>query len=118
MSKGSGHPRIKLSRLRDIGWTMWDPIGLLPPDASWSDEECHAFADEYDAYLLHAAGRLRNGDTQDEVVAYLAEIEENHMGLGKSPVARERAKAVVAAIASDHELWIWPDDQGRFPSSE
>jgi len=22
-------PEIKLSRLRDIGWSKWDPIGLL-----------------------------------------------------------------------------------------
>ena len=116
MRKGSGHPRMKLSRLRDIGWTIWDPIGLLPPNVSWSDEECHSFADEYDTYLLRAAGKLQNGDSQDEVVAYLTEIEEDHMGLGHSTLASDRLKAVVAAIAADDELWTWPDDQGRFPN--
>ena len=29
MAPASPQPRIRLSKLRDIGWTLWDPIGLL-----------------------------------------------------------------------------------------
>ena len=36
-------PFIALSRLREIGWSAWDPIGL-------ADSDCPR--DEYDAYLL------------------------------------------------------------------
>ncbi len=54
-------PKIKLSRLRDIGWSLWDLIGLLKSGQRWEDDECRPFANEYDAYLLNAAGR---GGTQ------------------------------------------------------
>lgn len=118
MSNSSNHPRVKLSRLRDIGWKLWDPIGLLPPNVNWTDEECHSYSDEYDTYLLGAAGKLRNGASQESVVAYLTEIEEDHMGLGHSPGAGDRLKAVVAAIAADDELWTWPDEHGRFQDQE
>ena len=43
-------PTFKVSRVREIGWGCWDPIGLanleVRPD------------DEYDSYLLQNAGRL------------------------------------------------------------
>ena len=32
MATASPQPRIKLSKLRDIGWRLWDPIGLLHED--------------------------------------------------------------------------------------
>ena len=36
-------PKIRLSRLRDIGWSTWDPIGLLENNQSWEDV---GYADE------------------------------------------------------------------------
>ena len=99
-------PKIKLSRLRDIGWEVWDPIGLMGADKKWSDEDCQPFANEYDAYLLQAAERLRRGEEEQDVARYLATIEVEHMGLG-GPFqgAMNRAKQVVAAILADTELW-------------
>jgi len=41
----SSYPPLKLSRLRDIGWREWDPIGLLPQGDAW--ESYPEFADEY-----------------------------------------------------------------------
>jgi hypothetical protein len=70
-------PKFQLSRLRDIGWSLWDPIelrGLDQPD------------DEYDSYLMQAAGRLWNGASQEEVATYLVNIESDHMGLGHGHV--------------------------------
>ena len=98
--------RLRLSRLRDIGWSIWDPIGLLGPDQKWDDEDCLPFADEYDSYLMQAAGRLRNGESALDVASYLADIEVNHMGLGGSvEAALENAKKVTAAIDADPEVW-------------
>lgn len=101
------HPRppLQLSRLRDIGWSLWDPIGLLDPGESW---EGQPFADEYDSYLAAVASMLRDGHSTDECEAYLIQITLVHMGLGTDrdgnirpgleKVARGPAKATVAAI--------------------
>lgn len=111
-------PRVKLSRLRDIGWTLWDPIGLLGASGHypgrWSDEANRPFADEYDTYLISAASQLRQGVPRDHVVSYLVHIEANHIGLGERPASRERAETVVAAILADDSLWTCPDEQERF----
>ncbi|KGJ10156.1 hypothetical protein EQ718_21785 (plasmid) [Paracoccus versutus] len=108
---------LKLTKLRDIGWTLWDPIGLLDPESrpgSWDDEANLSFADEYDSYLIAAASQLRRGTPRDEVVAFLVEIETEHMEMGDNPSARPRAEAVVDAILADDRIWTWPDAQGRF----
>ncbi len=50
--KGNAFKALLLA-LREIGWNSWDPISLK------SDREhCE---DEYDSYLLVAAGKLING---------------------------------------------------------
>jgi hypothetical protein len=103
-------PKIKLSRLRDIGWSVWDPIGLIGAEQHWSDEDCLSFADEYDSYLLQAAGRLRRGEAASDVASYLAKIEVEYIGLrGPFQVALAHAEKVVAAIQADAELWTNPD---------
>jgi hypothetical protein len=83
-------PKFKLSRLREIGWRDWDPIGL---DGLEDRPD-----DEYDSYLLQAVGRLRHGATDEDVADYLATIEAEYMGLGDSPDARRRAKRAVRGL--------------------
>lgn len=91
-------PKIKLSRLREIGWSEWDPIGLSQMgDDHWKDGG--ACADEYDSYLLQVAGRLRRGEALEDTVSYLEEIEMVHMGGGRVATTRSRAEVTVAAIA-------------------
>ena len=68
-------PKIKLSKLRDIGWSIWDPIGMLAPDQNWNDEDYLQFADEYDNYLIFAASQLRRNTPKEQVVHYLMDIE-------------------------------------------
>jgi hypothetical protein len=94
----SEQPKIKLSRLRQIGWSLWDPIGLSEIEGDeWKDGgPC---ADEYDSYLLCVAGMLRQGKPRTEAVAYLEEIEIDRMGLNPVATTRQRAEATVAAIA-------------------
>jgi hypothetical protein len=86
-----GEPEtIELSRLREIGWREWDPIGLAgsgcPPD-------------EYDRYLLQVVNRLRRGDSVREVADYLDNIGAEWMGLGPSTAAsRVSAETTVLQI--------------------
>lgn len=75
-----------LNILRDIGWRLWDPIGLSGPDGPPPEA-----MDEYDSYLLEAVGMLRNGRSLQDVIAMLADIESEHMALGMSPDSEERA---------------------------
>lgn len=95
-------PKLRLSRLRDIGWTIWDPIGLLDEGEAWDQK---SFANEYDRYLTQAAGKLRRKVSPKEVVDYLIQIETEHMGLGPHPKQREVSEKVVAAILADEQLW-------------
>lgn len=84
-------PEFDLSRLRKIGWELWDPIGLRGLDADVEDE--------YDSYLLQAAGRTWNGASEDELVDYLISVETEHMGLGEGRGIRTRGRAVAKALA-------------------
>jgi hypothetical protein len=101
-------PKLKLSRLRDIGWSIWDPIGLMGSEQKWDNEDCKPFADEYDSYLIQAAGQLRRGIADVDVAKYLVQVETDHMGLGSGFGALERALLVVAAIHADKEIWTYP----------
>jgi hypothetical protein len=91
----SSRPPVKLSVLRDIGWSKWDPIGLTSIEGGWKGSNA---ADEYDKYLLEVAGRLRNGDKATAVVDFLVYIETEYMGLTPTPEAQTRAEATVAAV--------------------
>jgi hypothetical protein len=110
----SPQPRVRLSRLRDIGWSLWDPICLLGFSGKWEDEENKPFADEYDSYLISAASQLRIGTPREQVINYLIQIETQHMGMSEGRDVRKRAEAVVDAIIGNDAIWVWPDDSGRF----
>lgn len=84
-------PTFKLSRLREIGWNVWDPIGLNGLEDTPDDE--------YDSYLLQAAGRLWSGATAEEVADYLVTVELEHMGLSDAPHVRPRAREAVNALS-------------------
>lgn len=94
--------KLRLSRLRDIGWSEWDPIGILNKGDIWDHKP---FADEYDSYLIQAAGQLRRGVNPDEVLRYLIDIERDYMGLGMQRDTIERAKKVIKCIQDDSKLW-------------
>lgn len=105
MASLSTPPKLKLSRLRDIGWSLWDPIGLLAPEQRWDEGNAKEFADEYDTYLIEAAGLLRRRIPDQDVVEFLVSIETGHMGLTLQRDTYERARSTVAAIKADKELW-------------
>jgi hypothetical protein len=90
----TNRPSFQLSRLREIGWAKWDPIGVGGPEHGWP-------ADEYDSYLLQAAGQIWNGQSDEEVADYLVRIETDNMGLDAVPGIRSRTLEVARAMR-DH----------------
>ena len=80
----------KLSKLRDLSWGIWDPIGM-------KESRVHC-EDEYDAYLIRVIGMFTEDVPKSEIVAYLIEVESEHMGLGINPTTRFRAEQLVGAI--------------------
>ena len=91
----SWRPSVKLSVLRDVGWSQWDPIELDGSEGGWQRSEA---ADEYDRFMMRVAGDLQGGEPDEDLVHYLVNIETRHMGLTETPRARTRAAATVAAI--------------------
>lgn len=75
--------------LRQILMDEWDPIHLRGVAEA---------ADEYDGYLGPLAARLREGASPDVIADYLTEVEEDRMGLGESPAARERNQALAGRL--------------------
>ena len=104
--------KVKLSKLRDLGWTLWDPIGLLPSAKSWDDVDNSSFAGEYDSYLISAASQLVGGALPEDVIEYLVQIETEYMGLGEDPSTKLRATSLVGAMLADEAILAWPDEQG------
>ena len=87
--------RAELPKLRAIGWSLWDPIGLLDKGEAWEPKR---FADEYDDYLLHVAGHLQQGAPPEEMASYLVAIERDFIGMGMQADTEIRAEATVEAI--------------------
>jgi len=86
------YPKIQLSRLREIGWKLWDPIGL-GHDGRPPDEGC---ADEYDGYLLQVVSMISRGGSMEEATVYLTGIASEQMGL--SVADADTAAATAHAI--------------------
>ncbi len=102
--------KTRLSRLRDVGWSVWDPIGLCRPGTSWQDDPG---ADEYDGYLLKVAGMLAQVASDSACVDYLVWVETEHMGLGERPDTRERAGETVRAIRETLSMVPGKDSPAR-----
>jgi hypothetical protein len=88
-------PQIELSRLRDIAWDQWDPIGLRSPSRSWRE---HQAPDEYDGYMLRLVGKIQHQEPDEEAARYLVQMETEHMGLRETSSTQERALATVRAV--------------------
>lgn len=79
---------MNVDRLRPIGWAYWNPIGLEGPPATP--------ADEYDHYLMQAAGMIASGRSEAEVVEYFVRCVEVDMGM--TPADHAAAQTTAAAI--------------------
>ena len=74
-------PAVKLSALRQIGWEIWDPIGIRD---CVSDDYAEGPADEYDQYLMVAFGMAQGGRPAAKIADYLNDIASRRMGPGTS----------------------------------
>ena len=81
--------KVDLAKLRDIGWSKWDPIGLREKRAQADIE------DEYDRYLLRAASLLLNGAEDSRVTDYLVGVAK---GMGLSTINSAAATETVREI--------------------
>jgi len=86
---------LPLLRMREIGWNLWDPVGLLPEGADWTTQ---SFIDEYDVYLVRIAVGLTAGWSPQQAIAYLVQVEVEAMGLGLRPTTEARAVSTVTAL--------------------
>jgi hypothetical protein len=84
-------PKIELARLREIGWSKWDPIGLREAIPHWQSP-C---PDEYDRYLRKAAGMLWAGESETKVADYLTRSAVADIGVSPN---RAAATATAAAL--------------------
>jgi len=96
----ASRPTVELSRLREIGWTDWDPIGLAEMK-NWP-------RDEYDSYLLQVVSRLRRGETVAEVAMYLYRVAAENMGLGKGASADLKAAETTVVHIQDYLATLQP----------
>jgi hypothetical protein len=80
---------MDLDRLRLIGWAHWNPIGLEGPPATP--------VDEYDHYLMQAAGMIASSHSEAEVVDYFVRCAELDMCM--APADHNAAQITAAAIA-------------------
>lgn len=79
-----------LESLREIGWRTWDPIGLR--------DLRHHHEDEYDAYLLQAAGHAVRGKSEEELAEFLT-ICCSEMGVkADEATSLGAARAIIAHI--------------------
>lgn len=86
---------IEIDRLREIGWTLWDPIGLLREHADW---RTRSFKDEYDSYLKRAVRRIVAGENEGAVTAYLIGSASHRMGLGEGRTIIRTSTATARAL--------------------
>jgi hypothetical protein len=78
--------------LRQIGFGIWDPLGLAE---AWADGE--PMADEYDSYLQGALAKAMKGGGTGAVCEALREAEVR-MGLVDGGPADRRAQAAIEIL--------------------
>ena len=93
--------RHLLPALRDIGFHLWDPLGLC---AAWREGE--AMADEYDSTLMRAYSAAVHGNGPETICAVLQQAEAA-MGLPDAGMT-DRHMTVAQAV-----LGLAEDDLSR-----
>lgn len=93
------YPGVRLSHLRKIGWSVWNPLGLdLPERQAWR----HVNIAEYDNHLLHVACMLAKGGSQSDAVAYLEEAAREYPCLTLSSEERHQAAIGTAQAVEEY----------------
>ena len=91
--------RHLLPALRDIGFHLWDPLGLC---AAWQEGE--EMADEYDSTLMRAYSAAVNGNGPETICAVLRQAEAA-MGLPDAGITDRHMTVAQAVLAlADDDL--------------
>jgi len=90
-------PKIDISRLRDIAWTIWDPLSLAEDQTDWRKVDWSE--DEYDSYILKAFGHIWNDSDLSQATTYLRKVEAETMGLAPANGRIDPVENTVKALA-------------------
>jgi hypothetical protein len=88
----------------EVLYYHWDPIGV---------SEAPAARDEYDSYVSGVVSLVTRGATEEEIVAFLTNIETSHMGLTSN---LERARLAAGILLSWREELADPRNGRRLTS--
>lgn len=72
----------------EVLYYHWDPIGV---------SEAPAARDEYDSYVPGVVSLVTRGATEEEIAAFLTEIEGSQMGLAPNSERARRAAEILLA---------------------
>ena len=75
---------------RDLLMREWDPIGVK--DVAEAHDEYDTYADKAYVMLMHENGSV------EQIADYLYRIETEHMGLGHSDAALDRARNIAQSF--------------------
>lgn len=91
MIDGISEPRMNRPLIHDILWREWDPIGLKNiPGAP---------EDDYDRYIDGVCDLLADPhQSQQQIAAYLLDIQTRRMRLRASDAARERCRRAAQSL--------------------
>ncbi len=80
-----------IEQLRDIAWSLWNPLGLSPSQA---------LRNQYDRYLQEASEIVAAGQSQECLERYLADIAKAKLGLKtySAEMATPAAQAIVKHV--------------------
>jgi endo-1,4-beta-D-glucanase Y len=85
MMDKSKHRTLKVL-IDKLLWEKWDPIGI---------NDCDDAGDEYTAYAGAICGKLWDGQSKNDILAYMAWAECEHMGLTDDVYAVNRKNAQI-----------------------
>lgn len=85
--------RKRWNEIRDL-WCEWDPIGVVSL-GDWP-------RDEYDAYLGPTLRMLESSESIEKIIAYLAYVELEHMGLSETAQALAKRQEFATKLKQWH----------------
>jgi hypothetical protein len=84
-----------INALRELGWSLWDPIEILVTKTTWRGT---AFEDEYDTYLIEMQNMARRGLQVEELTNYAINIVDEWMELGRNDEVEARSRNLAQAV--------------------
>ena len=84
-----------ITALRELGWSLWDPIEILATKSTWRGT---GFEDEYDTYLIEMQNMAKSGLQVEDLALYAINIIDERMELGRHEVTDTKCRRLAQAI--------------------